>query len=72
MTLYCERGGLLEFSVRPGDSVAAGKRLGRVRDVYGRVIEELVSPEAGFVLMLQPTAAVWSGGAYAELAVGDE
>jgi len=66
--LFCDHGGLVEFTVRPGDAVARGKRIGRVRDVYGKVIEEILAPRAGFVLALTPTNAVWSGAYLGELA----
>jgi predicted deacylase len=67
--LFCDQGGIVEFTVRPGDPVARGRRIGRVRDVYGKVIEEIVAPRAGFVLAFTPTNAVWSGAYLGELAV---
>ena len=65
---FCDHGGLVEFTVRPGEAVARGKRLGRVRDVYGRVIEEIVSPRDGIILALTPTSAVWTGAYLGEIA----
>ena len=65
---FCDHGGLIEFIVRPGDPVTRGKRIGRVRDVYGRVIEEIISPRSGFVLALAPTNAVWTGAYLGEIA----
>ena len=68
VAFFCDHGGLVEFTVRPGDPVARGKRIGRVRDVYGKVVEELLAPRAGFVLALAPTNAVWSGAYLGEIA----
>jgi predicted deacylase len=65
---FCDHGGLVEFVVRPGDPVTAGKRIARVRDVYGRVIEEILSPRGGFVLALTPLNAVWTGAYLGEIA----
>ena len=66
--VFCNQGGLVEFIVRPGDPVTRGKRIGRVRDVYGRVIEEITAPRNGFVLALAPTNAVWTGAYLGEIA----
>lgn len=65
---FCDHGGLVEFTVRPGDPVTRGKRIGRVRDVYGRVIEEINASRTGFVLALAPTNAVWTGAYLGEIA----
>jgi predicted deacylase len=69
--VFVERGGIVEFTVRPGDDVARGQRLGRVRDVWGRVVEEIVSPVNGFVIGLVTQGATWTGGYVAELATRD-
>lgn len=66
--VFCDHGGLVEFVVRPGDAVASGKRIGRVRDVYGKVVEEILSPHDGILLALTPTNAVWSGAYLGEIA----
>ena len=66
--VFAERGGIVEFTVRPGDDVAPGKRLGRIRDVWGRVVEEVLSPVEGFVIGLCPFGAAWTGGYLAEIA----
>ena len=65
---FCDQGGLVEFTVRPGDPVTRGKRIGRVRDVYGRVVEEIMAPRTGFVLALVATNAVWTGAYLGEIA----
>jgi predicted deacylase/nitrite reductase/ring-hydroxylating ferredoxin subunit len=69
--VFAERGGIVEFVVRPGDDVTRGQRLGRVRDVWGRVVEEIVSPVDGFVIGLVTQGATWTGGYVAELATRD-
>jgi predicted deacylase len=66
--VFAERGGIVEFTVRPGDDVAKGKRIGRVRDVWGRVVEEVLAPADGFVIGLCATGATWTGGYLAEIA----
>lgn len=68
---FCDHGGLVEFTVRPGDPVVRGRRIGRVRDVYGRVIEEIHAPRSGFVLALAATNAVWTGAYLGEIAAED-
>jgi predicted deacylase len=65
---FCDHGGLIEFTVRPGDEVARGRRIARIRDVFGRVIEEITSPRTGIVLALTPTSAVWTGAYLGEIA----
>lgn len=68
---FCDHGGLVEFVVRPGDDVPHGKRIARIRDVYGRVIEEIKAPHAGVILALTPTNAVWTGAYLGEIAAAD-
>ncbi|MEP7029136.1 MAG: succinylglutamate desuccinylase/aspartoacylase family protein [Candidatus Eisenbacteria bacterium] len=69
--VLAERGGIVEFNVRPGDDVTKGRRIGRIRDVWGRVVEEVLAPAEGFVIGLSPVGATWTGGYLAELAVLD-
>ena len=66
--VFAERGGIVEFTVRPGDDVTAGKRIGRIRDVWGKVVEEVLAPADGFVIGLSATGATWTGGYLAEIA----
>jgi predicted deacylase len=66
--VFAERGGIVEFTVRPGDDVTKGKRMGRVRDVWGKVVEEVLAPADGFVIGLSATGATWTGGYLAEIA----
>jgi predicted deacylase len=66
--VFTERGGILEFLVRPGQDLARGQRMGRVRDVWGRVVEEVLAPADGFVIGLTALGATWTGGYAAEIA----
>ena len=68
---FCDHGGLIEFVVRPGDRIERGRRVARIRNVYGRVIEEILAPHTGIVLALAPTSAVWSGAYLGEIAAED-
>jgi predicted deacylase len=70
-SVFAERGGIVEFTVRPGDDVSAGKRIARVRDVFGKVVEEVLSPADGFVIGLSPVSAVWTGAYLGEIATHD-
>jgi len=49
-------------SVRAGDAVAAGDRLGEVRDLWGAVHEEIVATSDGVVLFLTTSPAVGDDG----------
>src|SRR4029077_19405221 len=42
--------GFIDFEVEPAAAVAAGQRLGWVRDLLGRPRAELLAPADGFVL----------------------
>jgi len=66
--VFAERGGIVEFTVRPGDDVTRGRRIGRIRDVWGKVVEEVLAPADGFVIGLSATGATWTGGYLAEIA----
>jgi hypothetical protein len=39
-----------------------------VRDVWGRVVEEVLAPAEGFVIGLTALGATWTGGYAAEIA----
>ena len=69
--VFTERGGILEFLVRPGDDVTRGQRMGRVRDVWGRVVEDVLAPADGFVIGVTVPGATWTGGYAAEIATRD-
>ncbi len=48
--LYTDRGGFLEIFPQLCDRVKAGDRVAQVRDVYGRVIRDIFTPEAGVII----------------------
>jgi predicted deacylase len=60
--LRCAKAGWWAPSVRAGDTVAAGDRLGEVRDLWGVVHEEIVAASDGVVLFLTTSPAVGDDG----------
>ena len=46
----CPVDGLFYAAVEPNDHVVRGQRLGEMRNFFGRVLGEVVAPEAGYVL----------------------
>lgn len=60
----CPVDGLFYPVIEPNDYVVRGQRLGQMRDVFGRVLGELVSPETGYVLW-RMTHPVLREGAFA-------
>jgi predicted deacylase len=60
--LRCEQGGWWEAAVAAGDSVDEGAVLGRVRNLWGDVLEEIRAPAEGVVLFLTTSAAVAADG----------
>lgn len=55
------QGGYFERSASLLDTVAQGAEVGRVLDVFGRVVETVTAPAEGVVTTLQRTAAVAMG-----------
>ena len=55
------KSGLVWLQVKPGDRVQAGQKLAFIRDLEGRIIEEIVSPQDGFVVGVRATPRVFSG-----------
>jgi predicted deacylase len=64
------RGGWWEPAVEAGDEVVAGSTVGVVRDLFGDVIEEVVSPDDGVVLFLTVSPAMPSEGLLLGLGAG--
>jgi predicted deacylase len=62
--------GWWEPSVRAGEEVAAGSRLGVVQDLYGDVVDEVVASEAGVVLFVTTSPAVTVDGILLGLGAG--
>jgi predicted deacylase len=60
--LRCRDAGFWEAAVAVGAEVAEGDLLGRVRNLYGDVLEEIHAPRDGVVLFLTTSAAVADDG----------
>ena len=60
--LRCRDAGWWEAAVAVGDEVAGGVLLGRVRNLYGDLLEEIHAPRDGVVLFLTTSAAVSDDG----------
>jgi predicted deacylase len=60
--LRCRDAGFWESAVRAGDEVGEGQVLGRVKSLWGDVLEEIHAPRAGVVLFLTTSAAVADDG----------
>jgi predicted deacylase len=60
--LRCRGAGWWEAGVPVGAEVGEGDLLGRVKDLYGDVLEEIRAPRAGVVLFLTTSAAVADDG----------
>ncbi len=59
--LNATQSGLIWPQVRPGDRVPAGQLLAFIRDLEGRVVEEIVSPEAAFVIGIRAQTRIFAG-----------
>jgi len=60
--LRCREAGWWEAAVGVGAEVAGGDLLGRVKNLYGDVLEEIRAPRDGVVLFLTTSAAVSDDG----------
>jgi predicted deacylase len=60
--LRCRSAGWWEAAVPVGAEVAGGELLGRVKNLYGDVLEEMLAPRDGVVLFLTTSAAVTDDG----------
>jgi predicted deacylase len=60
--LRCGSAGWWEAAVAVGAEVAGGELLGRVKNLYGDVLEEMLAPRGGVVLFLTTSAAVSDDG----------
>jgi hypothetical protein len=54
--------GWWDWAVEAGDEVARGEVLGRIRDLWGGVLQEIVAPEDGIVLFITSSPAVGADG----------
>jgi hypothetical protein len=68
--LRCEHEGWWDAAAGAGDEVAAGGLLGRVRDLWGDVLEEVRAPDEGVVLFVTSSPAVAAGGLLMGFGVG--
>ena len=55
------RGGLFYPEVRLGDIVSKEQKLGYVKNLRGEVVEEVISPTDGFILLIFPKHVVYTG-----------
>jgi predicted deacylase len=67
--LYSPAAGWWEASVQVGDEVAAGAQIGRVRDLLGQELSQIVAPEAGVVLFMTSVPPVQENGVLMGLGV---
>ena len=58
----CERAGWWDPVVSSGDELAEGRLVGRIRDLWGDVLEELCAPCDGVVLFITTSPAVSADG----------
>jgi predicted deacylase len=68
LLVYSRGGGLFEPSVAAGDIVAKGQELGRIRDLFGKVVEVVKSPSgpAYIASMRRAYMPIFSGDQIAE------
>ncbi len=60
--LRCASAGWWDAAVNSGDEVTEGQVVGRIRDLWGSVLEELRAPSDGAVLFVTTSPAVEAGG----------
>ena len=65
--LNVSKSGLLWLQVNPGERVRAGQELAFVRDLDGRIVEEIVCPQDAFVIGVRSTPRVFVGDTVAIL-----
>ena len=63
----CSRGGFFVPSAALGEHVEKGRALGMIRNVAGKVVEDVVSPESGFVVIIRANPVVFGGELIAAL-----
>jgi len=60
--VYTKRAGIWYPKIAPGDAVKKGERIGRVGDLFGDVVERIISPVNGVVLFLTINPSVLENG----------
>ncbi len=68
-SVYAPMGGLLMYVDVPGARVKKDGLIAEIRNVYGKVKDTVRAPRDGFIIGLNATSVVPSGGHLAELAV---
>jgi len=58
--MYSERGGFFISYVRAGDLVSKGDTLGEIRNLNGKIVEEIMAPTDGVIHMVT-SPALWEG-----------
>jgi predicted deacylase len=69
LEIYSNHGGLFEAFCKPGAQLKDGETIGVVRSLDGKILENIASKQAGFLLALQPISAVHVGSFLATMAV---
>ena len=59
--LNASTSGLAWLLIKPGDHIRAGQKIGYLRDLEGRIIEEILSPRDAFVIGVRATPRVFAG-----------
>ena len=67
--VYCNRGGLAEFLLVPGDKCRKGTTIARIRGEFGQIAEEVKMPEDGYVVSLNSWSTMHTGNYVATIAV---
>lgn len=57
----CSSSGILRFHCEPGQKISAGKRLARVQDAFGRLVETLRAEQDALVLGVADSSAAFPG-----------
>jgi predicted deacylase len=58
---YATRGGVFHPQAKPGDRITQGDVLGRIKTVFGEVVEEIQAPKTGLVRIQHPRRVVNTG-----------
>ncbi len=59
--LSAAKSGLFWSQVEPADRVKSGQKIAYVRNIEGRIIDEIVSPQDGYVVGIRATPRVFAG-----------
>ena len=59
--LNATKAGLVWPQVKPGDRIRAGQKIAYLRDLEGKIIEEIISPQDAFVVGVRATPRVFAG-----------